>query len=85
MSSRARQARRLATLLLKASGVHTRVQYDRAEGRYTVHWQDGPTAETMREFAAQNATEVPLLDIDVLRWLRTEPPRRSWPGHIPHS
>jgi hypothetical protein len=72
MSVRARQARRLASILIRASGVHARVQYDRIEGRYFVCWQDGPAAETMQQVATQNAAQVPLLDIEDLVWLRTE-------------
>jgi hypothetical protein len=75
MSVRARQARRLASILIRASGVHARVQYDRIEGRYSVRWQDGPTAETMWQVATQNAAQVPLLDIEDLAWLRTESSR----------
>jgi hypothetical protein len=75
MSVRARQARRLASILIRASGVHARVQYDRLEGRYSVHWQDGPTAETMWQVATRNAAQVPLLDIADLAWLRTESSR----------
>jgi hypothetical protein len=71
MSVRARQARRLASILVRASGVYARVQYDRIDGRYSVRWQDGPTAETMRQVAAQNAARVPLLNIEDLTWLRT--------------
>jgi hypothetical protein len=78
MSSRARQARRLATILIRASGVHTRVQYDRTGQRYTVHWEGGPTAHGMQNLAAQNAAEVPLLNIHDLVWVRTEPPRPGW-------
>jgi hypothetical protein len=59
MSVRARQARRLASIVIRASGVHARVQYDRPEGRYSVRWQDGPTAETMQQVAIQNAGQVP--------------------------
>jgi hypothetical protein len=75
MSVRARQARRLASILIRASGVHARVQYDRIEGRYSVRWHDGPTAETLRQVATQNAAQVPLLDIEDLAWLRTESSR----------
>jgi hypothetical protein len=85
MSSRARQARRLASILIKASGVHTSVQYDRADGRYTVHWQGGPSAETMRELAAQNAPQVPLLSVDALLWVRTEPSQHGWPWRSPRT
>jgi hypothetical protein len=73
VSSRARSARRLASILTRTAGVHTRVQYDRIGARYAVHWEGGPSTTEMQKLADEHDDDVPELDLKRLVWLRTEP------------
>jgi hypothetical protein len=72
-TGRQQNARRLSSILTRTSGVHVECRYDRTGRRYAIHWTGGPTAIEMHGLAAKNATQVPLLDINGLVWLRTEP------------
>ncbi|WP_344878774.1 hypothetical protein [Allokutzneria multivorans] len=71
MSTRARSARRLASLLAVRTGVHVVVRYDRLLRRYQVVWIDGPDEAQMRTVAMANATVVPDIDLGELLWHRS--------------
>ncbi|WP_143261725.1 hypothetical protein [Allokutzneria sp. NRRL B-24872] len=71
MSTRARSARRLASLLAIRTGVHVVVRYDRPLRRYWVVWTDGPDEDQMRMVAMANAAVVPDLDLGELLWHRS--------------
>lgn len=73
MSERARDARRLSSILTAATGVYVRVVYVRDVRRYHVKWTGGPDESSLYAIARENAAEVPLLVIDDLRWHRAEP------------
>ncbi|SDM43534.1 hypothetical protein [Allokutzneria albata] len=70
-STRARSARRLASLLAVRTGVHVVVRYDRPLRRYRVVWTNGPDEARMRTVAMASATVVPDLDLGELLWHRS--------------
>ncbi|MFC5100535.1 hypothetical protein [Kibdelosporangium philippinense] len=70
MSVRARSARRLASLLTRASGVHVEVRYERELRVYRVVWTGGPETAGMSQCVAAHAKSVPELDVTELRWCR---------------
>ena len=71
VNTRARSARRLASLLAARTGVHVLVRYDRPLRRYRVVWTNGPDEARMRTVAMSNATVVPDLDLGELLWHRS--------------
>ncbi len=70
-SARAHSARRLASILTKATGVFVRVQYYQRSRVYGVQWAGGPEKAVMQRLAADHADDVPELDIPKLVWLHT--------------
>lgn len=85
MSARARNARRLASLLTAdTNGLFVQVTYDQPRRCYVVKWSDGPNLFQMRRLAIRHADEVPLLEIDELLWLRAKPTdTRAIPVSLP--
>ncbi|GAB3494053.1 hypothetical protein [Amycolatopsis cihanbeyliensis] len=73
MSSRTRGARRLATLLTTATGVHVLLRYQRDANRYCVAWTGGPTVDAMQALTAKHRAEVPALNSTPFTWSRAEP------------
>jgi hypothetical protein len=72
MSSRARSARRLATLLAKYAGVHVFARYARDIDRYVIEWIGGPSVDRMRGETLTHTGQFPELDLETLVWRRTE-------------
>lgn len=70
MSVRARNARRLASLLTTAAGVHVILRYQRDRDHYRVAWTGGPDIDAMRVLAYRCAAEVEALDLSGLDWHR---------------
>jgi hypothetical protein len=70
MSVRARSARRLASRLTAAAGVHVIVQYQRDRKRYRVVWEDGPAVDAMRDLASRHHDQVTPLEMSSLDWSR---------------
>jgi hypothetical protein len=70
MSARARSARRLASLLTAAAGVHVIVQYQRDRKRYRVVWEGGPGVDAMRGLASEHLDQVSTLEVSWLDWSR---------------
>lgn len=71
MSSKARSARRLATLLSARSGVSVSVRYDRELRRYRVVWASGPDQAQMQTLAVTSVAAVPDFSVAELFWTRT--------------
>ncbi|MBP2471261.1 hypothetical protein JOF53_000133 [Crossiella equi] len=71
MSSRARAARRLATLLSARAGVPVSVRYDRDLRRYRVVWASGPDQAQMQTLAVTSVASVPDFAVTDLFWTRT--------------
>ena len=71
MSSRARSARRLASILTHATGVDVHVQYYQQSRVYGVQWAGGPARAEMQQLATAHADDVPELHIPSLVWLHT--------------
>ncbi|TCO47337.1 hypothetical protein [Actinocrispum wychmicini] len=70
MSKRARNARRLASMLGNKFSIFVRIYYDRQIRRYRVVWTNGPEAEELFLYAVESRDEVPELDVATLLWDR---------------
>jgi hypothetical protein len=78
---RSKQARVLAGMLSKRTGVKVHLLYIAGKGwqgrsnTYTVEWANGPTADTIRRLAREFADRVPALKVGELSYSRTHGPR----------
>ncbi len=70
MSKRARDIRRLASLLTGKSGTSVRIYYDRALRRYRVVWTNGPDVAQMYTLAIGCVDGALDVDVAALLWDR---------------